>query len=253
MANRGILVTSIISSIGVLFAIIFSVISLYHSCDNKKSIEKINSVNYRPRIEVINYPKVRMTSDTLKSELITLRESGTLDIPIYIKVSFEAEIINSGNSTAILQLLLWADTTSVNSLLREKVLEKQLSNIEVFDPFFQNDLLPEMADTVKVFIEKNIQFTLNETFTLHMLFIYENELDNIYDTYYWAQFSCKPIIIPISKYLVTKEQKVIGFMGVTTVAEKDIFEFIQSKSSFHNYFDREEKAIKNILQKYIKL
>jgi hypothetical protein len=78
------------------------------------------------------------------------------------------------------------------------------------------------------------------------LILYENELEMMYDTYYWAEFNIKDIKIP---KLIFNEDKSGFFIPDFKIATKDLLELKQEKSSYKIYSQKQKKYIKKVINK----
>lgn len=260
--------TDIISLSGILLVTLFSIINLLTDQAQGSKLEKIefqlSSIKFQPKLKIVDKPKIiKIWSDTsniLKDsrDLIvseSVNDTPTFEFPIQFNTAVNLKITNIGNSLGKILLIAYSDTTGDIDLLREKIkVDEAVRSSKQFPDFTESEILANAVDTIDLQFELPIQFVDKQLFTLHFLILYENELGNIYDTYYWSEYKIEDIIFPFG-YRNENGKLVLLKNVVMTISIDELFKFKRSKSSYHTYKDKKttDTIRKNIKQriKYI--
>ena len=149
---------------------------------------------------------------------------------------------NTGNSKATILAYAIIDTFTEEPYLREKLLnivhkKDSLYHFDFFPLLFNNELQPGS----EILVEKRTSLIhLDESIMLHILILYENEIGNIFDSYYWAVFENIPIYYkPMYRYNRNKKALELLFADMT----KDKFKCKVTKSGFNIYEKKETGLI----------
>ena len=113
-------------------------------------------------------------------------------------------------------------------------------------------LIDDFYKVVEFNTDKEHDLTLTRTilspkdgmFTIHYLFIYSNEIGNVYDTYIWARYAQKPI----NMFVADKTDKTVRL----TVSKDELLksiEFVDMRSSSHMYSKEDSKELIDLLKK----
>jgi hypothetical protein len=217
-------------------ALVLATFVSVRDCSQNKRIEDLDynskAMEYRPRLDIVGNPQI--TSVGIAGEkkiatrdlLDTSQNSDTfIDIPCSLTVDTKLCIVNSGNSLAEVYAYTWEDTLSGNAQLRYRLLNKKLrENGFVLSPttdyFTIQDIKP--GDTSYFKLSHKANFVKENSFTMHFLLLYKNEVGVLYDTYYWARYDVTPIMSklevlainnkPVAVRSVPQEIKLLEFL-----------------------------------------
>ena len=191
----------------VIIAIIalgLSVASFFRSCSTESELSKINysisSIDYRPRVKLSN---PRVSTILLSTDSIPIKETndesdsiGELLMKIEMIVKIRAT--NIGNSTSKLIGYVIADTLSTEPILKQFIEEKRINSPETNNnlkfPHIYQELTP--FDSCELELKYTPQWISDNIFIIHVLIFYENELEQLFDTYYWVTVKANEIVIP---------------------------------------------------------
>ncbi len=100
------------------------------------------------------------------------------------------------------------------------------------------------GDTISIQRSFTIQKIEDNLFTLHILFLYQNDLGQYFDTYYWCRFKCKEIIL---------EQRIIPEKNIviTKASKKDflnLIKFVDQNNVSDIYIKRKKKKSTKFLR-----
>lgn len=248
-----------------IFATVVSIITFCRSCglerDQREIAYKVHAVSFQPRLKVIGGPKIsevntigRIDPDTFTKLLIPRATQDTVDVNLDMELRFKSrlKVTNIGNTAASLIAYACCDTTSDEPYLR-KVLSntgKLLpSGRGFFPPYFANELLPGAEDTTEIQFQSEIQFVNNERFTVHYLLLYENDIGQLFDTYYWAQYQFKPLIFP--PLYKMEGRKILPVPFPAKIATRDFIELINTKVSYNTYSEDKTRKIEVYLDRQL--
>lgn len=182
-------------------AIIISAISLIYSSSQDKKIRKIqyelNAINYQPIIKVDSI-EITSFNEKIDSAVVVgeLNDStGLMNVYTRIFANVTFHLKNVGNTNAKIRAALCVDTISGNDKLRELFFKdgnKIIPDSSENDFYTYRQLQPNDID--KMAFETEIKFVKDEIFAIHFLIFYENDLDILYDTYYWAKFQKRTLL-----------------------------------------------------------
>jgi len=233
-----------------LIAIIISLIAI--SIDWRQNIRldklqyELNSLNFKPVIEVSD---VFLTSFRERFDSITfladkVDSTGLIKMKSEIETDITFNIKNIGNSNAKIVAAFCIDTISGDDKLRELIYREGLthkydsSNNEFYS--FQQ-LQPKYKDKLK--FHKKIDFVNNETFAIHLLVLYKNDMGILYDSYYWAKFQKKDLLIDFivdSRNGQIVYSKIVGDM-------RDYVKFIDENIAYKIYTKEEKENFELLL------
>lgn len=234
-------------------AIIISVISLVYSSSQDRKIRKIqyelNAISYKPIVNVDSVEIVSFNEDLDSAVFVGELNDSTGLINIYSNI--HANVIfhlkNIGNTNATIIAALCVDTISGDDKLRELFFKEGAKMIldSTNNDFYQfRQLQPNDVD--KMQFETEIKFVKNETFAIHFLIFYENDLDILYDSYYWAKFQKRTLITrmrPINER--GKDNKLQMVMD-----KKQSVDFVDDNIAYKTYSKMEKKEFDRITDKY---
>lgn len=206
-----------------------------------------NSIKYRPNIRVIGDPILeKVWFDSSEIEIKDL-DNNFISYPFVIKchLKLKFRLVNEGNSLADIISIISIDTTSADIVVRRRLLDPKFTRykFDAFHPFFNNEMLPKI-DTLDYNHTEGIDFLKDQLFTLHFLILYENELEQIFDTYYWVQFKIEDYIMPSA--FIRKENQIIKLEP----ASKNLVIIVDSKTSYEAYDRKDGEFILNLIKKY---
>ncbi len=233
-------------------AIIISIITLFYTCSNDKKIEEINyritSIEHKPHIDVAKIEIVSLENkiDSIEQSNYNNSPEDTLSLYMSSIITFKINIVNMGNTNAKLDCVCIIDTTSQDDFLKKLLTRQKLDSIENQLEFTYPLIELKPSDTMSVSFERSIQWIKGNIFTIHILFFYENDLKQLYDTYYWARFKyneiiCKTEFNPTNKTLTLKN---------TNNTTSDYVHQLDHNSYSKCYDEKEKKEILKILKEY---
>jgi len=193
--------TDALQFVSILAAIALGVVGFVRDCAQDRKLEEINfessSLQHRPYLKVVGNPEIREykiigSKKFAIKDLQPQLDSSTprLEIPSDLTVRVRLRLANVGNAPARIYLIVWGDTTTGEDQFR-----KTLTTFEEVTPdtsYFKTKEIPQ-GDSTFFEEERQIGFFSNNTFTLHLIFVYANDSHGIFDTYFWARFEAKPI------------------------------------------------------------
>jgi hypothetical protein len=206
-------ITRIVSIMALATAIIFNSYLCYRNTQQDQKVEgleyKNDSMNHRPRLEIIAYPFI----ESIAFKPVSIKAAGEF-LNAYSKLRFRVTLKfkNTGNSTGRVLALIHADTLSGYDNIRAILLSDRRNtakfNVTPWKEFFPiKEILP--SDTTIFEIDHELDFVSNAQAVFHFLIFYENELNNLYDTYYWARFRLNPVIVGIMKHTMIDSAKML--------------------------------------------
>ncbi len=224
-------------------ALVLAIVGLVNDCgDSKRDIKSqdlLNRLNYRPRLEVV---KIEFVESRFKSKVIDFSNlqadsNGVIDIDGNVRIKFRLTITNTGNHPATLVSKFYMDTTSGEQIIKQmlKRTDQNVNFDHLPDSYYPEQIINE-GDTIKDWITLPIAFIKDTTFTFHAFFLYENEGEQLFDTYYRERFKLVSLLFP--------------FTGVKTEFKLDdqpIKSIDKSPSTSRSYnLEEAEKLLKSI-------
>jgi len=233
-------------------AVVVSVVSFFYSSSQDKKISKIqyelNAINYKPIIKVDSIEIGSFNEDIDSAEFVGEYNDSTGLINLYSRffanVTFHLK--NIGNTNAKIRAALCTDTISGNDRLRElffKDGDKIIPDSSKNDFYLYRQLQPNDVD--KIEFETEIKFVKDETFAIHLLIFYENDLDILYDTYYWAKFQKRTIVVrmrPIEERDKNNKQQLV-------IDKNQSLNFVDDNIAYKTYLKKEKIEFDRITNK----
>ena len=219
-------------NIGIsVFAIIISIAAFTYDAFQNKRINKLqydlNALNYKPIIKVDN---ILLTSFKERTDSLIFQgelndSTGLLKMNSKIETNITFDLKNIGNTNARIIAAFCIDTVSGDDKLRELIYRQGMNHVldtsnNEFYSYWQ--LQPNESDKLR--FHKTIDFVKNETFAIHLLLLYKNDLDILYDSYYWAKFQKKDLIV--------------DFMVDTTNGQLIWAKLVNDKKEYVKYIDQ---------------
>jgi hypothetical protein len=216
---------------------------------------EINSNNFKPIIEIdtleINTRdsvKVNEMLQKIKSNDFKLGPDNVpeIAIPILVNTEMTFRLKNTGLHKAQLVGYFCYDTICGTSILRSRIFDEKKVNFDNSKDFTYSeiDILPQEVEIIK--IKRPLSWIVNDTFTIHLLLIYENEAGYFYDTYYWARYKYHGAIMGLkldpNVIKVWTENNSFAYL-----------EFIDANTSYKNYSKKEKIKTSRLLDRYMKL
>jgi len=243
-----------------LLTIIFTVIaiglscaSFYKSCSTDSKLEMTNyaisSIEHRPRIKLSN-PQIHtltLTSDSIPVKKSTDEADSIGNLSVKIKMQVKIRATNIGNSTAKIIGWVIADTLSNDPFLKQLIKDRPLNNAgtnnELKFPHLYQDLTP--LDSCYIELVYNPQWITNNKFIIHVIVFYENEIEQLFDTYYWITVQTNEIVFPNPTYYRNNSLMLKKFQSeiLKTVIIKD-------ENNYSSIYSEDQKInlIKNLNQ-----
>mgnify|MGYP000041116619 CR=1 FL=1 len=212
--------------------------------NNFKPIIEIDSLEINTRDSV----KVGEMLKKIKSNDFKLGPDNVplIAIPILVNTEMTFRLKNTGLHKAQLVGYFCYDTICGTSILRSSIFDEKKVDYDNSNDFTYSeiDILPQEVEIIK--IKRPLSWIVNDTFTIHLLLIYENDAGYFYDTYYWARYKYHGAVMGLKL-----DPKVIKVW-----TENNSFaylEFIDANTSYKTYSKREKIKVSKLLDRYMKL
>ncbi len=218
-------------------SIIAIVLSTYWHFRQEERIKQIQGAQNRPLLNVLSTPEVySFRGKTIEPIPIQDLEEARkkkefLHISVSLTLNTKITVINQGSSIAILRAWILTDIPTGDPDIRKELLDvekRKKWKIQLTDEYYK---------TLSILSGEEHTFDLSHTigsidknreFTLHYYFLYQDELNNIYDSYYWARYTTEEI-------------------GLTPEELKRPYHFKDKHFATKMYFDKEYESISNFL------
>lgn len=186
----------------------------------------------RPKLVIAGKPKLELTSlefpgkpiDEILTKLFLHKQKDTISIEVEIKVKWTAQITNIGSSLGKIDATASRDTLSDLPEIRTPFLKRTVDlnkwNIEEFPPYYKNKLNP--GDTTIISTEYYIRYLdiKSQSFTIHMLVLYENDIGSLFDTYVCSVHKFSIANFAFAIFPSEDRQKIIRKFGVLPDIDK---------------------------------
>jgi|GEM_PF-6842373 len=275
---------SLIQTIIVIITIVFSIISYKSTNDDIATRDtildslnyQIKSIQYLAKLKPIKLPSIDYfyinPSDISKT--IKVKETTSIgSAPINLEISYS--VINIGSSDSKILFQMVSDSITDEPFLREDLLsqltKRKSINDGPFRAFFNNEIIP--GDSLELELKYPAKKFANNTFSLHLLTLYENSLGHIFDTYQillynkvpqkWAEYplgydpkNMKNHLLPIDDFKGLKVANIdIGYLKPNPNSsiipinnlKKNFFMIDKKKVSYKNYTERESIILRVLL------
>ncbi len=210
-----------------LFALLVAIASFGRDCCYHNEInlltERINSLEYQPKVHFINGLKINQVyidpeKTSIKSRELKQSKSGEIYLAVSvnmdISIKYSIKVTNVGNKLAKIAGIFSAGPPTDENIPIELILSKA-DTITDFDPYFDYELLPDAGDTITITQNINVAISEEHNITIHLLLYYENELGNLYDSYFVAQYEVRDMVIsndgkmdiPLESHMVLRNQR----------------------------------------------
>lgn len=190
-----------------LAAFALATVVFFKNCSQDKKIDKLtyvsNAMQFRPLLQVLDKP--RIYSYEIRTDKVNVPNFSTTqvntdsihDINATLRIYAKLRVANTGNAIANVYELIWTDTSSGGSEIREVLLNQKLREQKFVsspdtDYFGIKDIKP--GDTCDFQISHDVKYVYDQKFTMHFLLLYRNEAGDLFDTYYWARFKTIPFV-----------------------------------------------------------
>jgi len=275
--------TSLIQTIIIIITIVFSIIS-YKSTNDSIAIRdtildslnyQIKSIQYIAKLKPIKLPSIDYFYINPKdiSKTVKIKETNSIgSAPINLEISYALMNIGSSDSKILFQMV--SDSITDKPFLREDLLsqltKRKSINDGPFPAFFNNEIIP--GDSLSLELKYPAKKFANNTFSLHLLTLYENSLGHLFDTYqillynkvpqHWAEYplgydpkNLKIHLLPIDDFNGSKVAKVnLGYLKPNPNSpiipinnlKKNFFLIDKKKVSYKNYTERESDILREL-------
>lgn len=244
-ANRIAKKALIISIITISVSLLTIAWTIIRDSQIKKDTYKQNAEVFKPEIEIVKINFIgKPIIDSIPQNSKTDKD-GMPIIESQIDVIAQFYITNKSKHSCIIVGKLFTDRISGSDFMRYQLSEKdELKNLKLTD---KNDFFKiteiKANDTVIIENTYRLQKIQKDEFVLHFMILYENELEQLYDTYYWAQ--CKLNELTIRTYFDSIKNKFI-IQAQKEQLEKMV-ELVEQNSHSKPYTKKERrKLIKTI-------
>jgi hypothetical protein len=241
-------------------ALIVSILSFWRDCGQDKEIDKINflsnAVQHQPTlvsVSKLDITNVWLEPVSVKVPLDTHDSTEPVGIPLETNILIKTNIklTNVGNSNAKIIAVMMSDSLTANPFIRNAMLdpERKMTTVQsMLPPFLKSELLPNNSDTTQIELTYKIHNVRDNLFTLHYLILYENDLGNIYDTYYWNQYRIHFVFHP-PFVLEDGKPKISISKEKVSVDLEDLMRLQYEKSSYNTYDMSETDYLNKYLDK----
>lgn len=203
----------VLTTVLSIITIGISLFALIRSCVTDSKLDeanyRISSVEHRPRLKLSNPEilSINISVDSISSVANNKSSDSVSNLYVDIDLRIKVKVINIGNSTAKVSGWVITDTLSERDIIRTEIfknhnVEYKGIGVQLDTPIFPH-YLQELAPQDSSFIEfkYKVQSFSDKGFTMHILIYYENELHQLFDTYYWAHIDKKNILLKSSNII----------------------------------------------------
>lgn len=216
------------------FCALIALIALFQTCKANRELAKTNrrltSVEYKPILRISNPQILSVFASTdinpYKQNSDPSDSIGNLSIQIDLRLKFK--VTNVGNNTASIAGWIIRDIQSKGDDLRKLLITKQAIGTSIDSSSVFPHRFIELAPFDSTWIELTMspEAIQNNGFILHLLLLYQNDFNQLYDIYNWTEFetSSQGIIDP--KFLMIEP-------GKWRIISKDSLKIVTIKSTNH--------------------
>lgn len=237
----------------------FGIVNSCQSCSQANELAALRAIQNRP---IINVEKVTFLLGDTEASSLNLDSAGFRSMSMTnISLFAKLEMSNTGSSFGKLKAIASGDSLSGDDILRRDIIDRNKWPLFVDDRykefFTDRTVRPMGRDSIIVpitirgtlFFERstgdsNIHL---EPGTFHFLIVYENELGDIFDTYYWTTYSLGRAII--KPYFLKVKNGKQEFAFSRKAFSQDLIRPIMVNQSSHIYLSSEKKEVRDFLQK----
>lgn len=232
--------------------IIISVIGFFRDCSQDNRINKLqyelNANNYKPIIQVdsVTLTDIYETLRPINIQKNIEDTSSTIDVKSNFKTKITFHLENIGNSNAKIVASILIDTISGNEKIRETMFNKNIPfKIDTSGIDFYEKLQIQQQKKKDIIFSHEVNFFVNNTFTMHLLIIYYNDMGMLYDTYYWVRFKKKDL--NFTAIVDTWNNNIVGLK----IEKNDLNNYLQridDNNTYKIYSLKEKKKIEKLLE-----
>jgi hypothetical protein len=196
-----------------VLALVALVVSIQTCDQTSKQHAQAMALTYRPRLTVP--AGLELTQIELDDEGHSV-EGDTVTTALSIRFGARARVVNQGEAIARIVAYAWSDTVDGTPVLRDHLL-RGVGSIGVVEPsdFYAARGLAASDTTEVEFSDYDMRRSDGEYCVLHLLILYENEAGQLYDTYHWARYRLRevllrnPVPIPNATYQITFDPRLM--------------------------------------------
>lgn len=192
-------VTKAVAILGLFIALL----SLYVTWRQDKRIKtttySVNALQHRPLLEITGQPILKKCKPTISNHVGTsLEEEDKKGIQLLVKdLEVSLRLKNNGNSSAYIFAIVGCDKSTGKPFLRDQVFDKTDGEIRLhigtLPGFYSDNQILPSQDKEFELISDIGDVDENGVFVRHYIVLYKNELDMVYDTYYWCRFRLREL------------------------------------------------------------
>lgn len=103
-----------------------------------------------------------------------------------LRPRLKVQLLNTGNSDAKIIGYVLTDTITDNQVLKEYIKQGKTKGVSI-DSIFTKHRFHELTpgDTSSISFTHTLRYPIDNKFVIHLIVYYENELGQLYDSYYW--------------------------------------------------------------------
>jgi len=234
-------------------AIVIAGLALLRECGQDSNSQKIryelNALSLQPRLKIAGETYMpAMTADSLEvrysgQSMTSVGKTPFVDMTVQLTLEYDLGITNIGNSLAKMEAIFSVDSSSASDVIRDLLFTTRLDsmNLFAFDDYSTIELLPNASDTIHMKISRPLRDWPGQEFTVHILLLYENELHQYFDTYYWLRYRFGDVLLPIP------EEGRRGAVAVGDILTRSLT-VLQQKQSFNTYDEAKVEMINKRLK-----
>jgi len=240
-----------------ILALVLSIVAFVRDCSQDKYFADwdymTEAARERPQICLNGEPYISEMLETSKIAVKDIVESmqsnddsiPTLSTKLKLEITWVLPIKNKGTSIARRYVRITSDSISQLPILRNIIFQPpNKSNIICTESEKVSEMLP--GDTEELTTIQHVQFfDTSNTFTLHALFLYENELGMLYDTYIWATYRIRDFGL----FIGLDGKGRIGYKFDPSDLKNRIQQVGTANDSYYIYNKKEAKEIRKTIEK----
>jgi hypothetical protein len=201
------------TAIGIV-GLVLSTVAIGQNCSQSADIARqqtqTNALAFRPIFKLLG--GVRL--DTLQANSTGPEgvASDTLILPFSMELKISAKLRNDGNTRGRLIGYVIGDTVTGSEAFRN-ILKNENQRKSVLQLIPAKDFYPLIGlspgDTVTISFSHKIANGRDGFCVLHILFLYENEMGQIYDTYSWTRYQLNDFTVRTDPFLMAPSSMVV--------------------------------------------
>lgn len=215
------IIKNIVSGVPMIVALLSLVLGWCNSEKISNNEKQFRAFQYQPRLKPLGSPRIVSAIHESHPFVNNLKKILTdpdsiipeIHVPGTLIINGQVSLLNSGNALARIRGFALTDTNSFEPVIRQLLTgSNQFFNNNIDEIEMLIEVLP--GDTVTQDFSIKIAFFDSNRFILHLIVLYENEFENLYDTYTWNKYLAKDIAYQVkmdpkdsTKLLIMSQRK----------------------------------------------